>query len=313
MENDFSFVIILDILRKKFKTFLLFGVLAAVGAYIASMPQFMTPLFKSKAVVFPANITPYAEESETEQLLQIFESNSIRLALTEQFDLYRRYEIDPNDKHALTYLVNEWTDRVSIQKTRFEAVEIEVMDANPDTAALMTQAILDVVNLKIREMHKEKWAEVVAMFEQFMTNYHASLDEREKRLLEIRTEKGLLDYEKQTQEVTEGYMKMLVSGRGGSALKKAEEMLKNLETHEGELKRLVETSEFAHENLAIVEAEYQRALSDYQKEISYLNEVVTPEVPDKKAYPVRWLILFTSVFATELLLIVFFLLGGRLK
>ena len=32
MENDFSFVIILDILRKKFKTFVLFGVLAAVGA-----------------------------------------------------------------------------------------------------------------------------------------------------------------------------------------------------------------------------------------------------------------------------------------
>ena len=29
MENDFSFVIILDILRKKFKTFVLFGVLAA--------------------------------------------------------------------------------------------------------------------------------------------------------------------------------------------------------------------------------------------------------------------------------------------
>ena len=33
--------------------------------------MFITPLYKSEAVAYPANVTPYSDESETEQMLQI--------------------------------------------------------------------------------------------------------------------------------------------------------------------------------------------------------------------------------------------------
>ncbi|MFT5336277.1 MAG: capsule polysaccharide export protein KpsE/RkpR [Sphingobacteriales bacterium] len=311
MQNDFSFVIILEIIRKKFTHFLVFGLIAGVLAFVASMPQFITPLYKSEAIVYPSNIAPYSDESETEQLLQFFESNDIRNAVVAKFDLIRRYEIDSTSKSWRNSLILEYQDKVRIQKTRYEAVEISVMDMSPDTAKLIVQEIMEQVNLKIRSLHRAKSTEVVSMFERYVAEQKADLDSLETQLYVLRTEKGLLDYEKQTQEVTEGYMKMLANGRGGNALKKAETMLENLGTHGGELKRLVEISEFANEYYAEIYSSYQRAINDARKELTYINAVVSPEAPDKKAYPVRWLILFTAVFATELMLIVFFMVRGR--
>ena len=60
--------VILNI-QKKWQGFI-FWLLSAILAGVFSGPTFITPKFESHAIVYPANIEPYSDESETEQMLQ---------------------------------------------------------------------------------------------------------------------------------------------------------------------------------------------------------------------------------------------------
>ena len=75
--KNFDFSSIIDIVRQNFKLFLIVGVIATVLAVVFSGPSFMKPRFKSVAVVYPLNINLYSEESQTEQMLQMFEASAI--------------------------------------------------------------------------------------------------------------------------------------------------------------------------------------------------------------------------------------------
>ena len=77
MESQFYQINLLQLLLKwKFHLGVIV-LIAAVLAAIFSGSAFITPKFKSFAVVYPANIAPYSDENETEQMLQVFQSNDI--------------------------------------------------------------------------------------------------------------------------------------------------------------------------------------------------------------------------------------------
>ena len=40
--------------------------------------------------------------------------------------------------------------------------------------------------------------------------------------------------------------------------------------------------------------EYEQIMNDVTKELTYTNVVVYPEVPDKKVFPIRWLIVVVT-------------------
>ncbi|MGB0166046.1 MAG: hypothetical protein ACPF8V_04250, partial [Luteibaculum sp.] len=92
------------------------------------------PRFKSTAVVYPSNLTPYSKETRTEQLIQLLQSSDIRDSLIEKFNLYERYEIEEGQAGAKFELNKLYNDFVVINKTKFESVEISVEDYSPDTA-----------------------------------------------------------------------------------------------------------------------------------------------------------------------------------
>ena len=50
-----------------------------------------------------------------------------------------------------------------------------------------------------------------------------------------------------------------------------------------------------NEQYAKLIADFEELKIDKVKEVTYSNVLVTPEVPDKKAYPVRWLIVALSM------------------
>ncbi len=82
-------------------------VLAGVLAAVFSSAWFITPMFKSYTIVYPANITPYSEESETEQMLQLLQSRDIKDSVIKEFDLAKHYEIDSSYKYFYTTLLYE--------------------------------------------------------------------------------------------------------------------------------------------------------------------------------------------------------------
>lgn len=282
----------------------------ALGAIVLSMlfsgPTFIKPRFVSRAVVYPVNLTSYSIETRTDQLLQLLESNSIRDSIIARFDLAKHYDMKPDAPGARFTLYNEFNDRVTIAKTRFESVEIEVVDESPDTAQAIVSTMLDQVNLLARRLQREKSQEVLKIAVRSLENERAKLDSVEAKLQVMRQQSGLLEYESQTQELTKGYVRVLT--RGGGDRTKVEAMLAELGKSGGEFRELTELSNLFRANYDRLLSEYERSVNDVTKELTYVNVVVHPEVPDKKVYPIRWLIVAIGTCSAVLLAFVLLLM-----
>lgn len=297
MATEISFESFVRVVRKQWRLFAIVGALAAVLSMVLSGPTFLKPRYKSSATVYPVNLNSYSIETRTDQLLQLLESNSIRDSLIQRFDLPRKYEIDTTLNGGYFALYNEFNDRVEISKTRYESVQIEIVDEDPVTARDLVNAMLDQVNLLARRLQREKSKEVLVIAERAMAHERSKLDTVEAKLNVLRRDAGLLSYDSQVKELTKGYVRMLTSPSTQSQRDAVQGMIKDLEERGGEFRELTELSNLFRANYDRVLTEYERVVNDVTKELTYTNTVVYPEVADKKVYPVRWLIVSTTTLS----------------
>ncbi|NOR88566.1 MAG: hypothetical protein GQ527_13255 [Bacteroidales bacterium] len=298
MESNFNNLNVINTLLKWRVHLAVILIIALLGSILFSGENVITPKYKSWAVVYPANISPYSEESETEQMFQILQASYVRDQVIDKFDLDKHYEISPEYKYYLTALLNEYRDNVNISKTPGEAIRIEVLDKSPDTAKAMVEAILESYNVKIKMLHEEKFGEVVAMWKRALYRKKMNIDSLENQLHFLASEYGLLDYQSQSTEVVKG---LLGTVEGGSTrVNKAEvnKLKKNIQEKGGLL--LLTLENLQHEAIILREltTEYDIAYSNYDRRYSYTNVIEAPFASDKKSYPVRWLIVALTMFTT---------------
>lgn len=297
MATEISFESFVGVVRRQWRMFVVVGIAAIALSALLSGPTFMKPRYKSSATVYPVNLNSYSIETRTDQLLQLLESNSIRDSLIRRFDLCTAYEVDTTANGGYFALYNEFKDRVEITKTRYESVQIEIVDEDPKQARDMVNAMLDQVNKLARRLQREKSQEVLVIAQRALQHERSKLDTVEAKLAVMRREAGLLSYESQVKELTKGYVKLL-SGGGSQAQREAiQGMIKELENKGGEFRELTELSDMFRANYDRLLTEYERVVNDVTKELTYTNTVVYPEVADKKVYPVRWLIVSTSTLS----------------
>ncbi|MCX6306629.1 MAG: hypothetical protein NT040_16815 [Bacteroidetes bacterium] len=294
MDSFFNNKNIIDIVLK-WKVQLVVVVVAAILlSVLFSSPIFITPLYKSNCLLYPSNISPYSDESETEQSVEIFQSRDIRDSLVKQFNLAKHWEIDSAYTHFESTLGWIYSQRVHVNKTPFEAVEIEIWDKDPMMARDLINAMLDAYNKKIRAMHKAKFGEVVSNYNYIMGVKKVYMDSLKARTQELGVKYGILQYEAQTREVLRAY---LSTGGGSVRSAEARAMKKNLEEKGGEMLVLGEMIKSESGTFSAMKLDADRALLDYNREYTYVNVLSKPFVADKKAYPIRWLIVVFSTLA----------------
>lgn len=297
MAAEITFNTFFQVFRKQWKLFALVGLAAFVLSIVLSGPQFMVPRYKSTATVYPVNLNSYSIETRTDQLLQLLESNSIRDSLIAQFDLATVYKADTTVDGGYFALYNEFNDRVDIVKTRYESVQIEVVDEDPVRARDMVKAMLEQVNLLARRLQREKSYEVLAIAERSLDHARFKLDSVETRLMGLRKDVGLLNYDVQVKELTKGYVKMLTSGASQSQKDAVQSIITEVENRGGEFRALTNLSDMFRYNYDQLLKQYEQVISDVTKELTYTNTIIYPEVADKKVYPVRWLVVSTTTLS----------------
>jgi uncharacterized protein involved in exopolysaccharide biosynthesis len=289
----------LKLLAKWKIQFLVITVIAFGAAAIFSSEFFIKPRYKSSATVYPANVIPFSEESTTEQILQMLQSTYIRDAVIRKFDLAKHYGIDTAAKEGHAALYGMYRTYVSIAKNQYESVDIEVTDTDPNLACNMVNEIISELNNKISTLHKEKTREVKRIVEGQLKLKTQQLDSLGKGLQELRVKYQILDYNIQVKEVTQGYMKSLVSGRGS---KDIDVLLRNLEEKGGDYYRMKVAYDGVLNAYNLVRNDYDNILKELDKKFTYTYVVSTPTPSDKKSYPVRWLIVLISVIAANMFL-----------
>ena len=303
MDNNFNNLSLVQVILKWKWHIVIITVAAAICGAIFSSSMFITPLYKSEAVAYPANISPYSDESETEQMLQIINSQSIVDSIIEKYDLWTDYKIDKNYKYGKTYMLNEYHSKIKIGKTPYEAVSITVMNKDPFVACNIAKDILNFYDQKVHTLHTQKVAEVVTMYDRQLKEKQRNIDSLKNRLTEISTEYGVTDYSSQSREVTRGYL-------AGSA--KATELKNNLEIYGAEAVDLRTKIEAEANTYVSTKVDLEQNLRFYYSDLTYSNIVTEPFPADKKAFPVRWVVVALSALGAFLLsIVVVFIIENR--
>ena len=287
---------------------LVIGIVAIIAAAVFSGPAFITPLYKSTARLYPTNLYTMSEESESEQMLEIINSQDIKWRLIDAFNLDQVYKVNRDDPHYHAYILNEFNDHISFKKTEYETVEITVLDEDPVRAKNMCDSLITFYNQEVGHLHSLKYWEVVRIAKKYMKEVNYQIDTLMTNMNHLREKYGLLDYSTQVKEVTRGYMKELAENKQNSAGgRKIEKLIDNLKSKGGEYQlkeHMLKTLVNQRDSLKIV---YDNSYSDATKKITYSHRVQNPIPADKKTYPVRWLIVLISLIATEFfaLLVIF--------
>lgn len=286
MNNYFSNKSLLkSILKWKWHVVAVTIIAAALGA-VFSGPKFITPKFKSEAILYPNGLSEFSDETYTEQMLQIMESQEIIDSVVEKFDLMSHYEIDKNYKYAKTALLGEYHDRVSISKTPYDGVRVKVLDKDPQLACDMVNEIIRLYDVKFAEIHKAKKWENVRMFEKQLNKKYAFIDSLKRDLSKITNEGEMLNY--------------MYLSKGNSIAFFSE----NKDNNSGDISTaiaLVELIATETADYTDVRHFYEEELRQAEGDMTYSNVVSKPFVSDKKATPVRWVIVALSGIAAFLL------------
>ena len=202
-----------------------------------------------------------------------------------------------------SYMINEYRSKIKIAKTPYEAVSITVMDKDPETACGIARDILNFYDEKVHTLHKQKVGEVVTMYERQLKEKQHDIDSLKQRYTDICTTYGISDISSQSREVTKSML-------GGSA--KASEMQSNMEKFGAEIIDL-QTKIAAEGNTYVsIKVDYEQNLRFYNSDLTYSNIITEPFPSDKKAFPVRWVVVALSAMGALLLsIVVAFIIENR--
>lgn len=316
MNNFFDNQRILNLIWKRKFHFVVVGIFAIILSAIFSGPAFIQPKFKSVARIYPTNIWTLSNESETEQMLEVVNSNDIKLKMIDAFHLDTVYKISKNYQQYLSSMLSLYNKNVKAEKTEYETVEIQVLDADPQRASDMCDSIIQFYNEKMAEMHKIKDLEMVRITKRELNKRYNEIDSVKGRLDSIRIRYDILNIKEQVPEVTRGYMTALAEGRGATAgeTKKIKEIYDNLAKEGTEASMLESRFGYLEQAIDSLNRKHNFYLSEYQKNITFSHVVEYPFPADKKSYPVRWLIVaFSTVSLVFLALLIFLILDYRKK
>lgn len=300
MENFFNNTNLLKIVGKWKWHLLILAVIAAIVSLVVSSPMIMKPRFKSVAVVYPSNIAPYSDESETEQMLQWLTSKDVRDSVINHFDLSKHYGIAPSYKYYASTMAYLYDKNVKITKTQFESVEITVTDREAKVACDMVNAIVKYTNMKIRATHHIKYQEVVESFRRELKLKKAEIDSVKSVMHDLSSTYGIYEILGQSQEITRGELRT-VDGNGSAINSKEVQKLKDGMMEKGGDLLFLSTrikdlaNEYSELSLKSDIANY-----DAHKAYTFISIVSPATVADKKSYPKRLLVMFYFVAGTLL-------------
>ncbi len=267
------------LIYRKRKLIFLITIIGAIASIIASL--LITPKYKSTVVFFPASsssvskalltdmsrapkdILKFGEEEEAEQLLQVLHSDEIKIRIVEKYDLIKHYEIDESSAYPYTSLSKEFDNNIKYRKTKFQSIEISVLDTDPKIAALIAN-------------------DIAALLDTVMNNLQHS-----------RAEKALII-------VNHEYEKVRLSiGNLEDSLAVLSD-LKSNKSAKYESSHIAFSELLLHETqqLSLLKTKLAEAEVDAKQNLPFKYIINQAYVAEKKDYPVRWLIVVVSTIAT---------------
>ncbi len=325
--ENFNLTNIIIFLFKKRKPILIITTLATIISIIVSL--IMENEFKSSVVIYPAStssvskalltdmsrapkdILKFGEEEETEQLMQILQSEEIKSKIISKYKLMEHYKINPEKKYSKTKLLKEYNSKISFRKTQYQAIEITVYDTDNEIAANIANditTILDSVYNKVQKNRAFMALEIIENQFQLEKKYILQIEDSLSALRKL----GVFDYEIQAKNYTEAHTNAIEAGNSYKA-KLLQEKLDVLAKYGSSYNSLSQLHEKEIEQLSLLKSKYEEAKVDAYQNLPHKYIVNPAQVSEKKAKPVRWIIVVFSTITAFIFSIFLVLLLDSLQ
>lgn len=314
IDKPFFSGILMQVLFKYYKHLTVISLVVVLLSSIFSSSFFITPLYKSIVILYPTasnsiskvllsenfnnnkDILEFGEDEQTEQMLQVLGSNKIRDRIIIKYNLLSHYGIKKNSKYKMTTLYEEYDDKFKFRRTEYMAVKITVYDKDPQFAADMANDVAELVDSTINIMQKEiaKKAFKIVKIEYENLKYEVKFKEDS---LSVLRSYGVHDYESQS-EMFNRQLAIEMAAGNNAGIKRLEKKLEILAKYGGPYVSLRDALEHDKKKLSELRAKYEEAKVDATESLPHKFVVNSAYKAEKKSYPIRWLIVVISTFAS---------------
>jgi uncharacterized protein involved in exopolysaccharide biosynthesis len=255
-------------------------------------------------------ILTFGGEKECEQMMQIMQSSEIRTRIIKKYNLAQHYGIDSNSKSFYFSLNSAFDSNIKFRRTEYMSVVIEVLDTDPDTAALIANDIANNIDTVMNQIVHERAVKALSLVENEYNQLISRSGVLQDSLKKIR-ELGVLNYEAQTQALSNAYAVAVKDGNTNAA-RQIERKLSIIAKYGGAYESVNSSLSACNDRLKLMSSKYQQAKVDAEQNLPYKYVVERAYPSDRKAYPTRWIIVFVSTLSTLFFALVILLIRDTL-
>ncbi|MEY3051964.1 MAG: hypothetical protein RLY31_1749 [Bacteroidota bacterium] len=266
----------------------------------------------------------YGTENDVDRILGIARSGELVQFMIDSFDLYARYEIDPDEPLAAYAVQQQFDDLFDVEKTKYDAIELSMEDQDKATAARMANTARERVNQLAQKLIKDSQQKILRTYEENIHRKEAEMTALNDTLQQVRVRFGVYN----TDAQAEIFSKLIaeVEGKLNNATAKLAALQSlqydrdsinllsaNISGYRNELERLQErlhrfnqgmalvdvltgTQQEASEQLAEDKERYKQTLSAYASDFPALLLLEEASVPVVKSRPKRTLLVVAAAF-----------------
>ncbi|HKK60605.1 MAG TPA: Wzz/FepE/Etk N-terminal domain-containing protein [Salinivirga sp.] len=286
--------------------------ITAIGAVISIITSFLiTPKFQSSVILYPATseslaksvirddmgskgALQFGEEEEVEQVLQILNSDELKNKIIKKYNLYEHYEIAEDAQYPKTQLKKEYNSNISVERTKFMSVRIEVLDKDPKMAAKIANAISTFADTLMNDIKLKRAKIALELLKERYEEEQNTIETLEDSLKEIR-KMGINNYESQAEVFNDAYAQALAENRVRGA-RKIEEKLEILSEYGGAYESMTQKLQLSISRVKFLNKKVEEMEIEANSNVPHVFIVDRAIPSEKKAYPVRWLIVVVSTF-----------------
>lgn len=181
--------------------------LTAVVSVVVSL--LLPNYYRSTAICYPASpelanpellfgtsnqVTKYyGTDQDLDRLAEIANSNALVDFMVAKFDLYRHYDIDSTTQEGAFKVRKQFRKLYVAQKNKNEALEISMEDTDPQLAAQMANAALQITDEMARKLNTESQGRLIAAIEENIKRKQTELKRLEDSLRITQAFYGIYD------------------------------------------------------------------------------------------------------------------------
>ncbi len=305
------------IIWTNFRTLLIIAVLTIIGSAIVAL--ILPVYYESTTTIFPVklaqapvnetafrrgNISDFGETGEAEQALEILNSNSLMERVVEKYNLYDHYKIPRNLPAAKSFVFKTYQGNVGIKRTKFNSIQITVKDQDAKMAA-------DIANAIANYLDTLKYEIVLTRANELIKNLEFQRDKQQRLIDDLKLDMDSLTNAGIMSQFQRGYLLEAYAQATGQERQQLKKLVDD-NISLGEKFDVVERIYgYEIENLLLIKKYLVQTKADADVQFSQKFVVDKAEPADKKAYPVRWLIVMVSLISAMFISVALLLIQNR--